>query len=92
MTPADFYSREAVEKVYLPECEEFVKKATGATRVIPFDYIIRKSDVQKTALQETALSVFLKTFAYIMYRTLCYGVPRFATVRTVANQSEPYLF
>lgn len=41
MPPADFYDRELVETRYLPECEELIKKATGATKVLPFDYVVR---------------------------------------------------
>lgn len=49
MQPEDFYERETVEAVYLKECEEFIKRETGATRVLPFDYVVRNSNrkVQK---------------------------------------------
>lgn len=42
-----FYDREKVESIYLAECAELVKKATGATRVMPFDYVVRNKQMAK---------------------------------------------
>ncbi|HUN60117.1 MAG TPA: CmcJ/NvfI family oxidoreductase [Candidatus Binataceae bacterium] len=39
----DFYNDEEVLRVYYPECERLVKAATGATRVVVFDHIVRNS-------------------------------------------------
>lgn len=44
---ADWYDREKVDSIYLAECAELVKKATGATRAIPFDYVLRNSKLAK---------------------------------------------
>mmetsp|Transcript_40696 Transcript_40696/g.80150 ORF Transcript_40696/g.80150 Transcript_40696/m.80150 type:complete len:364 (-) Transcript_40696:234-1325(-) len=41
MAESDFYVRQALIDTYLPECEAFVKKATGATRVIAAKYLVR---------------------------------------------------
>jgi hypothetical protein len=37
----DFYDREEVEKVYYPEIEALLKKATGAEKVVVFDHQVR---------------------------------------------------
>jgi hypothetical protein len=37
----DFYNREEVERVYYPEVEELLKRATGAEKVVIFDHQVR---------------------------------------------------
>ena len=37
----DFYDREEVERVYYPEVEELLKRATGAEKVVIFDHQVR---------------------------------------------------
>ena len=41
MRSADFYDVESVHAVYFDECAELVKRATGATAVLPFDHSVR---------------------------------------------------
>ena len=43
----DFYRKARVESIYLQECANFLKKATGATKVLPFDYVVRNLDLAK---------------------------------------------
>ena len=40
---ADLYDEEIVKSVYYPECEELMKKATGAKKVVAFDHIVRNA-------------------------------------------------
>jgi hypothetical protein len=37
----DLYSEDEIASVYYPECEQFIKDATGAARVVAFDHIVR---------------------------------------------------
>src|SRR5690242_13477038 len=37
----DFYDRQEVEKVYYPEIEHLLKRATGAEKVVVFDHQVR---------------------------------------------------
>src|SRR6266851_3899748 len=39
----DFYDDDEVRRVYYPECERILMRATGATRVVVFDHIVRNS-------------------------------------------------
>jgi hypothetical protein len=39
----DFFDDAEVTRVYYPECERLVKEATGAVRVLAFDYIVRSA-------------------------------------------------
>lgn len=40
---ADLYDEAVIAKVYYPECERLIKEATGATRVVAFDHIVRNA-------------------------------------------------
>jgi hypothetical protein len=40
---ADLYDEEQIAKVYYPECERLIQEATGATRVVAFDHILRNA-------------------------------------------------
>jgi hypothetical protein len=40
---ADLYDEAIITSVYYPECERLMKEATGATRVVAFDHIVRNS-------------------------------------------------
>lgn len=44
---SDWYDRDIVDNVYLQECAELICKATGATRAIPFDYVLRNRALAK---------------------------------------------
>ena len=47
---ANFYDDEEVRSVYYPEVEQLVKAATGASRVVIFDYTLRlEDDAQRDA-------------------------------------------
>src|SRR5437764_13129227 len=37
----NFYYEDEIASVYYPECESVIKEATGATRVVAFDHIVR---------------------------------------------------
>jgi hypothetical protein len=39
----NFYDEDEINRVYYPECERVVKEATGATRVVAFDHIVRNA-------------------------------------------------
>lgn len=39
----DFYNNEEVKAVYYQECEQLLKEATGAARVVVFDHIVRNA-------------------------------------------------
>jgi hypothetical protein len=39
----NFYDEDEIARVYYPECEEVIKKATGAQRVVAFDHIVRNA-------------------------------------------------
>jgi hypothetical protein len=39
----NFYSEQEIASVYYPECERVIKEATGATRVVAFDHIVRNA-------------------------------------------------
>ncbi len=39
----DFYDDDEVRRVYYPECERILKHATGGSRVVVFDHIVRNS-------------------------------------------------
>jgi hypothetical protein len=39
----NFYNEDEIASVYYPECERVVKQATGATRVVAFDHIVRNA-------------------------------------------------
>jgi len=38
---SNFYDDDEVRRVYYPECERILQRATGATRVVVFDHIVR---------------------------------------------------
>ena len=38
-----FYDEDEIKSVYYPECEHVMKEATGATRVVAFDHIVRNA-------------------------------------------------
>ena len=38
-----FYDEDEIKSVYYPECEHVMKEATGATRVVAFDHIVRNT-------------------------------------------------
>lgn len=40
---ADLYDETIITSVYYPECERLMKQATGASRVVAFDHIVRNS-------------------------------------------------
>ena len=40
---ADLYDETQIAAVYYPECERLVREATGATRVVAFDHIVRNA-------------------------------------------------
>jgi hypothetical protein len=40
---SNFYDDAEVKRVYYPECERLLKEATGATRVLVFDHIVRNA-------------------------------------------------
>src|SRR5262245_13372794 len=48
--PVDYYDPVAVERVYYPEMERFVKTFTGAQRVRCFDHIVRFAPRAETRL------------------------------------------
>ncbi len=48
----NFYDGEEVRRVYYPEMEALVKKATGAAKVIVFDHTIRAEDEAKRQSQK----------------------------------------
>jgi hypothetical protein len=39
----NFYDEEEIKSVYYPECEGVIKEATGASRVVAFDHIVRNA-------------------------------------------------
>src|SRR6266540_5673856 len=39
----DLYDEAEIARVYYPECERLVQEATGATRVVAFDHIVRNA-------------------------------------------------
>jgi hypothetical protein len=39
----DLYDEKTITSVYYPECEQLMKKVTGAKRVVAFDHIVRNS-------------------------------------------------
>src|SRR5882724_10887540 len=39
----NFYDEDEIASVYYPECERVMKEATGATRVVAFDHIVRNA-------------------------------------------------
>ena len=39
----NFYDEDEVKSVYYPECERVMKEATGASRVVAFDHIVRNA-------------------------------------------------
>jgi hypothetical protein len=39
----NFYDEEEIKSLYYPECERVMKEATGATRVVAFDHIVRNA-------------------------------------------------
>jgi hypothetical protein len=39
----NFYDEDEIKSVYYPECESVMKEATGATRVVAFDHIVRNA-------------------------------------------------
>jgi hypothetical protein len=41
MEGQDFYDIQTLHKKYFPECIDYVKRMTGATKVLPFDHSIR---------------------------------------------------
>jgi hypothetical protein len=40
---SDLYDEEIITSVYYPECERLMKEATGATKVVAFDHIVRNT-------------------------------------------------
>jgi hypothetical protein len=40
---ADLYDEEIVKSVYYPECERLMQEATGASKVVAFDHIVRNA-------------------------------------------------
>eukprot|EP00935_MAST-01C_sp_MAST-1C-sp1_P001805 g1805.t1 len=44
---SDWYNRDIVDSIYLQECADLICKATGATRAIPFDYVLRNRKLAK---------------------------------------------
>src|SRR5712692_3359631 len=44
----DFYNDEEVKAIYYPECERLLKEATGASRVVVFDHIVRNAARART--------------------------------------------
>ena len=40
---ADLYDEAEIARIYYPECERLVREATGATRVVAFDHIVRNA-------------------------------------------------
>jgi hypothetical protein len=56
----NFYDNGEVLAVYYPECESILKKATGATRVVLFDHIVRnpvRSEAGEKGIKRPATSV-----------------------------------
>lgn len=47
---SDWYDREKVDSIYLQECAELMCHATGATRAIPFDYVVRNRKLAKQGI------------------------------------------
>ena len=43
----DFFDDAEVTRIYYPECEQLVKDATGAVRVLVFDHIVRSATRQR---------------------------------------------
>ena len=43
MQGGDFYEVAKIHSTYFPECIEYVRRMTGATRVLPFDHSIRNT-------------------------------------------------
>jgi hypothetical protein len=41
----NFYDEDEIASVYYPECERVIKEATGATRVVAFDHIVRNAAI-----------------------------------------------
>ena len=39
----NFYDEDEILSVYYPECEQVIKEATGASRVVAFDHIVRNA-------------------------------------------------
>ncbi|MBO0736012.1 MAG: methyltransferase [Alphaproteobacteria bacterium] len=39
----DFYDEDEIRSAYYPECEQVIKAATGASRVVAFDHIVRNA-------------------------------------------------
>jgi hypothetical protein len=40
---SDLYDDEIIKSIYYPECEELMKRATGAKKVVAFDHIVRNA-------------------------------------------------
>jgi hypothetical protein len=54
----DFYNDEEVRRVYYPECERILMRATGASRVVVFDHIVRNSALAgKNGIKQPAKGV-----------------------------------
>ena len=51
----DLYEETEIASVYYPECERIMKEATGATRVIAFDHIVRNE--AKAAIKGSAVKL-----------------------------------
>ncbi|MGH7030614.1 MAG: CmcJ/NvfI family oxidoreductase, partial [Stellaceae bacterium] len=47
-TVTNFYDEEQITRVYYPECERVMKEATGASRVVAFDHIVRNAAISAT--------------------------------------------
>src|SRR5215471_9621733 len=37
----NFYDEDEINRVYYPECERVIREATGASRIVAFDHIVR---------------------------------------------------
>jgi len=51
----NFYDEHEITSVYYPECERLIKVATGASRVVAFDHIVRNAAM--TALEGSCIKI-----------------------------------
>jgi hypothetical protein len=56
-TVKNFYDEDEITSVYYPECEQVIKDATGAARVVAFDHIVRNAALAGSGIKIPAKRV-----------------------------------
>ena len=51
----NFYDEDQIKSVYYPECERMMQQATGASRVVAFDHVVRNT--AKAAVKGSGVKV-----------------------------------